>query len=762
MEREIEVKAITKCRICGSENFSELFSLGNLYLSTFVDKEGENIGRAPMTLVWCENCTLVQLKHTAPQELLYSRRYWYKSGLNKVIIDDLKDIVETAGQMVHLKSSDVVLDIGANDGTLLSFYSKAAVKIGCEPATNLVGELKKSADIVIDDFWDYEKYKHFFSEKKAKIITAIGMFYDMDDPGQFIRDAVNALDKDGIFITQLMTSKQMLEKNDVGNICHEHLEFYSYASLKYLFEKNGLEIFKVEENAINGGSYRLFARHYTNGSIVYPENITKEDYLAFAKRIEKNKDDCVNAIKELVKDGKKIYVYGASTKGNTILQYYGFDKNLIKGAAEIHPEKIGKYTVGSNIPIVLEEDAKKDADYFLVLPFAFREGFIKREEEWLKHGGKFIFCTPRFEIYPSNTKRGKALILGVTGQDGSFMAELLLEKGYEVHGLVRHSATGNTKNIQHILDKITLHKGDLADSTSLYRVISTVKPDELYNFADQDHVGWSYDSVDYSSNITGAAVGRLLEIIKQINPKIKFLQPISSNIFGKALETPQTENTSLYPMSPYACAKAFAFHLVRYYREVFGIFASTAIFYNHESERRTEEYVTRKITKAVVQIAKGQQKKLYLGDISNRIDFGYSRDYVEAAWNILQLDKPDDFIICTGELHSVREFVEEAFRCIDVELAWKGEGLNEVGYDKKTEVEYVGFDPKFFRPSKTAPLQGDPSKARKMFGFNPKVRFKELVKRMVENDLKENKQNEIEGVLKILHERAKRVNARIL
>lgn len=331
----------------------------------------------------------------------------------------------------------------------------------------------------------------------------------------------------------------------------------------------------------------------------------------------------------------------------------------------------------------------------------------------------------------------KALIFGITGQDGSHMAELLLEKEYEVHGLIRHSATGNTKNIQHILEKITLHKGDLADSTSLYRIISLVNPDELYNFADQDHVGWSYDSVDYSSDITGAAVGRILEIIKQTNQKIRFLQPVSSNMFGKALETPQTENTPLYPLSPYACAKTFAFHLVRYYRETFGLFAATTIFYNHESERRTEEYVTRKITKAVAEITKDSQKKLLLGDISARIDFGHSQDYVEAAWNILQLEKPDDFIICTEELHSVREFVEEAFRSVGIDIMWKGEGLHEIGYDKKTGRELVGFDPKFFRPSKTAALQGDASKAKKMFGFNPKIRFKDLIKRMVENDIKE-------------------------
>jgi len=397
MEREI--KEIKNCRICCSDTLSTLFSIGNLYLSTFVSKKGEHIGRAPMDLVWCDHCTLVQLRHTASQELMYSRQYWYRSGLNKVIIDDLKEITDVAQAMVTLKDGDIVLDIGANDGTLLSFYPKGIVKIGCEPATNLRTEVKKHVDILIDDFWEYEKWKHLFSKTKAKIVTAIGMFYDMDDPGQFIRDAVKALDEDGIFIAQLMTAKQMLEKNDVGNICHEHLEFYSYTSLKYLFEKNGLEIFKVEENAINGGSYRLFAQHYKTGSIEYPERITKEDYLAFAKRIEENKESCVTVIKDLVNEGKKIYVYGASTKGNTILQYYALGPDLIKGAAEIHPEKIGKYTVATHIPIVREEDAREDADYFLVLPFAFRDAFIKREQAWLQQGGSFIFCTPQCEIY---------------------------------------------------------------------------------------------------------------------------------------------------------------------------------------------------------------------------------------------------------------------------------------------------------------------------------------------------------------------------
>jgi len=319
----------------------------------------------------------------------------------------------------------------------------------------------------------------------------------------------------------------------------------------------------------------------------------------------------------------------------------------------------------------------------------------------------------------------KALILGVTGQDGSHLAEILLEKGYEVHGMVRRSATGNTRNIEHLIrdpdvfnHRFFLCRGDLADPTSLYRIISSVKPQEIYNEADQDHVGWSYDMVGFSADITGAAVGRILEIIRQVDASIRFFQPCTSNMFGKTENTFQTETTPFNPQSPYACAKVMAYYLTKYYREAFGMFASTAILYNHESPRRTEEYVTRKITKSVARIVCGKQDKLILGDLSARVDWGYAKEYMEAAWQMLQLDEPDDFVIATGEAHSVQEFVEEAFAVVDL----------------KPE-EYVVSSQDLFRPTKTGVLIGDTSKARTSFGFEPKVKFKELVKLMVEADL---------------------------
>ncbi len=316
----------------------------------------------------------------------------------------------------------------------------------------------------------------------------------------------------------------------------------------------------------------------------------------------------------------------------------------------------------------------------------------------------------------------KALILGITGQDGSYLAEILLKKGYEVHGLIRRTSTGNTKNIEHIKDSLILHRGDLLDTVSLYNVIKEVNPDELYNEADQDHAGWSFGIVEYQYNIPGVAVGTILEIVKQLNPKIKFFQPITSNVFGKATENPQNEQTPFRPQSPYACAKVLAYVISKFYRETYGMFVATAIFYNHESPRRPDEYVTRKITKAAARISLGLQDVLELGDLSAQIDWGCSEEYMEAAWSIMQQAQADDYIICTGEAHSVQEFLDETFR--------------QLNLDPK---QYVKINPKFLRPASNTVLIGDISKARNAFGFEPKIKFKELINLMVQNDVEEAK-----------------------
>lgn len=313
----------------------------------------------------------------------------------------------------------------------------------------------------------------------------------------------------------------------------------------------------------------------------------------------------------------------------------------------------------------------------------------------------------------------RALVLGITGQDGSYLAEILLEKGWEVHGLVRRSATGNTRYIDHLLDRVTLHRGDLTDDTSILRTLQAARPEVVFNEADQDHVGWSYAGVGYSMDVTGAAVGRILELLRQIGPEIRFFQPCSSTMFGLA-DNPQTEDTPFRPQSPYGCAKVLAFHLARYYRDVFGMHVSTAILYNHESPRRTSDSVIRKITCAAARISRGLEKELRLGDVSAQIDVGFAREYMEAAYDIAMLERPDDFILCTGEAHSLREVLTLAF-----------------GHVGLVPDDHVRFDPEQIRPGKTSPLVGDSEKARRAIGFAPRVRLPELVALMMEHALRE-------------------------
>jgi NDP-4-keto-2,6-dideoxyhexose 3-C-methyltransferase len=396
----------TTCRLCRSSNLEDVFSLGLQYINDFVPHEKIGTGiQAPLDLVMCRHCSLLQLRHTAPQELLYARHYWYRSGVTDTMRRALQDITRHIEALVPLREGDVVLDIGANDGTLLASYeAKGIHRVGCEPANNLVGLLSRQADYVMHDFWSYARYVELarsWNIGKAKVVTAIGMFYDLEDPNQFIRDACSVLAEEGIFVAQLMCLASMLDKNDVGNICHEHLEYYSLKSLKYLFETNGLEIFRIEENDVNGGSYRLYARHYKGTGVDFTEKYSVEDIKAFGRRIRENRDQCVAFVKEEVHKGKRVYVYGASTKGNVILQYYGLDNTLITAASERSPEKWGKYTVGTWIPIVSEDEARRaQPDYFLVLPWAFFNEFYAREADWVSKGGKFIVPLSEFRVVP--------------------------------------------------------------------------------------------------------------------------------------------------------------------------------------------------------------------------------------------------------------------------------------------------------------------------------------------------------------------------
>jgi GDPmannose 4,6-dehydratase len=342
-----------------------------------------------------------------------------------------------------------------------------------------------------------------------------------------------------------------------------------------------------------------------------------------------------------------------------------------------------------------------------------------------------------------------ALITGITGQDGSYLAEFLLDKGYTVHGIIRRSSSFNTGRIEHlyldelILDqhnqkRLILHYGDLTDSSNLIRLLSEIQPDEIYNLGAMSHVKVSFEVPEYTANTDGLGVLRMLEAIRflKMEHKTKFYQASTSELYGKVVEVPQDENTPFYPRSPYGTAKLYAYWIVKNYREAYNLFAVNGILFNHESERRGETFVSRKITMAVARISKGLQKKLYLGNLDALRDWGYAKDYVEGMWLMLQQDTPEDFVLATGEMYSVKDFVEKAFGVVGISIEWRGTAINQVGIDQSNQKILVEVDPKYFRPNEVEQLLGNPAKAESILGWNPRqTSFERLVQLMVEHDV---------------------------
>ena len=406
---EANIKSIKTCRSCVSKKLVNVLSLGKQYLSDFVVTK-DKPEKYPLVLVLCKNCSLLQLRHTTPQSSLYTERYGYISGINQTMRDELKKIVEISSKKVKLNKNSLVVDIGANDGTLLSFYDDDYFRVGVEPIKKFAKECKKYADVVVDDYFNFFSYSRKINNKKAYIITVISCFYDIDDPNKFVSDIKRILHKDGIIVIQQNYLVGMLKYNAFDNIVHEHLEYYSLLSLENLLNKYDLEIFDVELSDLNGGSFRTYICHKARRSI--KENVPKlrsqekklklnqkKIYQDFASRVKKTRENLHKLLIKLKKEEKSIYIYGASTRGNTLLQFCKIDHKLIKAAVERNSEKWGKRIASVGIPIISEEQARKDKpDYMLVLPWFFKEEFLKRERAYLESGGHFIFPLPKPEI----------------------------------------------------------------------------------------------------------------------------------------------------------------------------------------------------------------------------------------------------------------------------------------------------------------------------------------------------------------------------
>ncbi len=410
------------CRVCGRGDLTPIFSLGDMYISDFLGEgEQDRAFKAPLELVFCNaksgGCGLLQLHHTVSHEAMY-RNYWYRSGMNQTMTDELNGIAAKMESLAKLWAGDYVIDIGANDGTLLRGYKTPAIHlVGFEPARNLQQYNSVGTTKVFEDFFNADAWQKNFPKARAKVITAIAMFYDLEDPNRFVSDVKTCLAGDGVFVIQMSYLPLMLSTNELGNICHEHVEYYSLLSLENLLKRNGLEVFDVELNDINGGSFRIYMRHVGGAEAVpapigadirvaslreYEKRLGLENrkvYDDFVKRVDAIKDATVTFVKSQVDAGKKVYAYGASTKGNTVLQYFGLSGDMILAAAERNPDKWGKKTVGTMIPIISEEQARaENPDHFLVLPWHFFKEFKAREKDFLARGGKFIVPFPEMRV----------------------------------------------------------------------------------------------------------------------------------------------------------------------------------------------------------------------------------------------------------------------------------------------------------------------------------------------------------------------------
>ena len=414
----MQVKARETCRICGSSKLTPILSLGEQFVTNFVDDPKEKFASGPLELVLCNvkdgGCGLLQLKHTVERDVLYTK-YWYQSGISKMMVKALADIACAGAKLTKLRSGDLVIDIGANDGTLLRQYkSRGLTTVGFEPS-DLWKLATKGTTKIINDYFNCAAFQKEFGNKKAKLITSISMFYDLEDPNAFVEDIKKCLHPDGVWIIQMNYLGLMLENNTFDNICHEHLEYYSLLSLSNLLERHDMRAFDVELNDVNGGSFRIYIKHKETSILGFPgseERLEKQKkyeektgfddyrvYDKFAQRIEKTKTDLVEFLQQEVKKGKKIFIYGASTRGLVVLQYAGVDNRLIKAATDMNPAKWGKYIVGTGIPIIpIEQYRKEKPDYLFVLPYHFLEEIKEQEREFLKAGGKMIVAIPKFEV----------------------------------------------------------------------------------------------------------------------------------------------------------------------------------------------------------------------------------------------------------------------------------------------------------------------------------------------------------------------------
>lgn len=681
----------TACRICGNTDMIQVLDLGHQSLGSVFPKHGEkHPEHAPLVLVKCNDicnistCGLVQLKHTVTADMLYTDNYGYRSGLNKTMTNHLHCIVADIEALVKFENNDIVLDIGCNDATLLSSYNMdlPIKKVGIDPSGPQFKEYYPDDVLLIPKFFDQSTFTSSLGESsKAKVVTSISMFYDLPDPFLFVQDIASILASDGVWIMEQSYMPTMIANNSFDTVCHEHLEYYCLKQIQWMCSKAGLKIIDVSLNDCNGGSFRVFIVHdkcdvynikeQSIKKLVVQESHdgwdTLQPYIDFNTRIDHQKKLLKHFLNTQLGDGKKVAIYGASTKGNTLLQYYDIDHKHIFAVAERNPRKYGCETPGTGIPIASEEVVRQsNPDYMLVLPWHFKDEFIIREENFLALGGSLVFPLPCLQIVGSEHNK-KALIIGASGQIGHYLTTLLLEKDYNVFGMSRSHTNIKHKCFHNII-------GDICNNLDLESILLAVQPDEVYNLAAITDSMESIRKPDDTVDINGKGVIQLCNSIskvqKVLKKTIKLCQANSVELYkGLHVDKVTEDNINFYPKTPYGIAKVLAYWAIRNAREIDGLYCSSSICSNIESKLRRSSYVTMKILNYLY-TCNDQTDPLIIGDQDIQRDWLHAHDAANAMWHTLQQEEAGDFIISSGESNSIASFAKLASKLLNIDAEW--------------------------------------------------------------------------------------------
>lgn len=748
VEKSCSITTLKHCRICKNTNLTEVINLGIHALSGRFPSKDEIVPEAPLILVKCtgvDKCGLLQLCHTIDSSELYNHGYGYRSGINKTMTIHLQNLANEIESRVDLNDSDVILDIGSNDATLLKSYKSKIKKIGIDPTGSEFKQYYNREDLnLICDYFTSETYKPLH---KHKIITSVAMFYDLPDPLKFMLDIKQILHKDGIWVTEQSYMPTMLDKFSFDTICHEHLEYYSFKQIKWMADMANLKIIDVVLNDSNGGSFRVTFSHQDSSHIINTKSINMieslefklhldriETYTEWIKKCDNIKHTLVNFLTEQKQSGKIISIYGASTKGNTLLQYFGINNTLIDSVAEKNTDKFGKFTPGTLIPITSEENVRKSNPHFmLVLPWHFKEEFITREDDYLSSGGQLIFPLPEIDIV---TKKKKILITGINGQIGTYLRDTIykIDSNVQIYGLLN-------KSKDNINDRDFYFNGDILDPNVIENIINLIKPDEIYNLVgDSDSRTSNLDPMR-AMNLNNGVVIRICETIKNIFVRENGFQPSAENISIKSIKLfnassseiyrglnkkiIQTGDTSTYPLNPYAISKLSAYWTIKYYREKYGLNCMSGIIFTTESPLRKNSFLIKKVVETVKNIKNGLNTELIVNNLTNYRDWIHAYD-VSTAIVTMMNHKPYDHVISMSKIVSVKELIETAFNCIGINLQWKYIDNSECG---------IGNDNQIYVTSKNIEespemLLGD-NTSLKNIGWVPKYTLKTLINDMV-------------------------------